>query len=190
MKAPPDDLAQRLVATSGEILARSGDVRFDDVAKSVGVARATLYYYFSGRDDLVAFVLAEHLRAGAAVIEAARTTDASPATQLRAAVAGLVRFLGEHPGLCAGVLAAMGSAGKMDDALAANERHIAAPVRAMVQAAISAGAAAPGDPDDRTSAILGGVLMTVLARAYRGADTTSEAAGRDVAEVVLGPVLR
>ena len=58
MKQPPVDLAQRLVGASDQILGAGGDVRLEDVAATVGVARTTLYYYFSGRDDLVSCIVA------------------------------------------------------------------------------------------------------------------------------------
>jgi len=118
VKTPPDDLADRLLGASELILAGSPPPRFDDIAERIGVARATLYYYFSGRDDLLSFVLTEHIRRGAAIIAAA--DGGSPAERLRVTVAGLVRFLGENPELCPALLSAMGGAGRMREALAAD----------------------------------------------------------------------
>jgi AcrR family transcriptional regulator len=57
------------------------------------VARATLNYYFSGRDDLLSFVLAEHIRRGAEIIAAAN--GESPAERLRVTVAGEGMAVGE-----------------------------------------------------------------------------------------------
>ena len=81
MKAPPAELAERLWDASDEILKPGVDMRIDDLAALVGVPRATLYYYFSGKDDVFEFLLAQKLQRGTASI-AARSTR--PATQSNA----------------------------------------------------------------------------------------------------------
>ena len=62
MRRPPPKLVQRLVSVSEEVLRPDQALRLEDIATLIGSARATLYYHFSGRDDLVAFLLEEHLR--------------------------------------------------------------------------------------------------------------------------------
>ena len=46
-------------------------MRIDDLAALVGVPRATLYYYFSGKDDVFEFLLTQKLQRGTAAIAAA-----------------------------------------------------------------------------------------------------------------------
>ena len=45
------------------------------------------YYYYSGRKNLIAFLLTEHLVAAAQVIKTASDTQPSPADRLRSAAA-------------------------------------------------------------------------------------------------------
>src|SRR5215475_11231674 len=104
VRRPPANLARRLVDASQEVLRPDRDLRLEDVAGLVGSARATLYYYFSGRDDLVAFLLEEHLTAAASAIDAATTPTEPADARLRSAVSALVEFLGGHPGVCSGLL--------------------------------------------------------------------------------------
>src|ERR1700732_1490085 len=85
MRRPPPKLVQRLVSASEEVLRPDRALRLEDIATLVGSARATLYYHFSGRDDLVAFLLQEHLRVAAETIELALTTAQPPVVQLRSA---------------------------------------------------------------------------------------------------------
>ena len=54
---------------------------------SEGSDSSHLYYYFSGRKNLIAFLLAEHLVAAAQVIKTASDTQPSPADRLRSAAA-------------------------------------------------------------------------------------------------------
>ena len=56
MKQPPADLAERLWHVSDRFLALGSDLKIDDLAELSGVPRATIYYYFSGKDDVMAFL--------------------------------------------------------------------------------------------------------------------------------------
>src|SRR5215813_9410046 len=93
MKTPPADLAERLIAVSETVLGADPPPRLEDVATAIGASRASLYYYFSGRDDLVAFLLARHARAGAAAVAEAVNPEAAPAERLRLTVEALTEFL-------------------------------------------------------------------------------------------------
>src|SRR5580704_12548011 len=144
MRRPPPKLVQRLLSASEEVLRPDQALRLEDIATLIGSARATLYYHFSGRDDLVAFLLEEHLRAAAETIELAVTTAQPPVVvQLRSAITALVGFLGGQPGVCAGLLSFAGATG---------------------QFAIS-------DSRDAANAILGAALIATLTRWEDGRDT-------------------
>ena len=187
VKSPPVDLAERLIAASPGILGQS-ELRLEDVAATVGVARTTLYYYFSGRDDLVSFLLARHIQDGAEVIRQAADGADSPAEKLHDVTVALIEFIAAHPGLCAAMLATLGAAGRMDEALHANEALVATPVRDLVAAGIAAGDLRDGDPADITNALLGAILLAVLARTAQHRDITPPVA-RQLAELLLrGPL--
>ena len=64
---------------SEQVLRPDPALRLEDIAALIGSARAALYYHFSGRDDLVSFLVEEHLRVAAETIELAITTTQSPA---------------------------------------------------------------------------------------------------------------
>lgn len=168
MKTPPPALAQQLVAASEQVLRPDRDMRLEDVAALVGSKRATLYYYFSGRDDLIGFLLEEHVNAAAAAIAGA-TIGGTPEARLRAALAALIGFLGQRPGVCAGLLSFAGATGRMHAVLAAKDTLIAAPIRAILDAGVSAGIFAAGETTDATNAILGAVMIATMGRWQRGA---------------------
>ena len=167
MKRPPDDMRARLLDMSARILAEP-DLRLEDIAADVGVARTTLYYYFSGRDDLVSFILIEHLRDAHVTITTASTSGETPAVRLRAAVVAILTFLSSHPGICTGLLGSLGSSGQLAEALHANETYVAQPLRALVEAAMRAGKPRRNDSDDVTNAMLGAILMVVVGRTMTG----------------------
>src|SRR5258705_11900409 len=78
MRRPPSKLVERLVSVSEEVLRPDPALRLEDIAALIGSARATLYYHFSGRDDLAPFLLEENMRAPAEPIEPTVTTPRPP----------------------------------------------------------------------------------------------------------------
>lgn len=164
MKTPPADLTARLLAASPQLLRPGGVPRFDDVAELVEVSRATLYYYFSGRDDLLAFLLTAHVEEGAAVMAAADPVDASVPERLRAMVAAVVAYLAERPAMCSGLLAAASAEGSLREVLAVNDAHIARPIRELITIGIADGVLDVPDATDAANALLGACLLAVIGR--------------------------
>ena len=171
MRRPPPKLVQRLVSASEEVLRPDQALRLEDIATLIGSARATLYYHFSGRDELVAFLLQEHLRVAAETIELAVTTPQPPVAQLRSAITALVGFLGEHPGVCAGLLSFAGTTGRLGTLMAAKDAKLAAPLRKLLDAGVGTDQFTINDSRDAANAILGAALIATLTRWEDGRDT-------------------
>src|SRR6201981_2452517 len=171
MRRPPPKLVERLVSASEEVLRPDPALRLEDIATLIGSARATLYYHFSGRDDLVAFLLEEHLRVAAQTIELAVTPTGSPAVQLRSAITALVGFLGGQPGVCAGLLSFAGAAGRLGTLMAAKDTALAAPLRKLLDEGAAARQFTTSDAADAANAILGAALIATLTRWEDGRDT-------------------
>ena len=183
MKNPPAELARQLLDASDAVLHGDPPPRLEDVARLVGSSRATLYYYFSGRDDLLTFLLTAHAKAGAEAVRSQVRSDDAPPARLRAMVGAMVTYLGEHPGTCAGLLGALGSAGRMNDVLAANDTWVAGPLRELLAEFTVDGAA------DAANAIMGAILLAVLGRSMAGEDPTDPAFRQRLTEQVVRGVL-
>jgi AcrR family transcriptional regulator len=191
VKNPPEDLARRLLEVSENVLHADPPPRLEDVARLVGASRATLYYYFSGRDDLLSFLLTEHTRQGAETVRAAVNPDDAPGQRLRAMVSALVDYLGQHPGTCAGLLGALGGTGRLHEVLQANDTWIAGPLRDLLTDGRTTGAFDTDDTADAANAVLGALMLAVLGRSMTGADTTDQGFQRQLTEqVVRGIVTR
>jgi TetR/AcrR family transcriptional regulator len=121
-------------------------------------------------------------RAPAHAIEAASGPQASPAEQLRSAVAALVGFLGERPGVCAGLLSFAGAAGRMASVLADKDSMIAEPIRHI----LADGPFEVGNPRDAASAMLGAAMIATLDRWYRGEPVTPAFRRRLTEQIVRG----
>ncbi|WP_129788299.1 TetR/AcrR family transcriptional regulator [Promicromonospora panici] len=190
MKTPPPDLAGRLLDVSEQILLGDPPPRLADVAVLVGASRATLYYYFAGRDDLLAFLLTSHAQQGAEAVRAAVDPGAAPEKRLRTMVATLAQFLGDRPGICAGLLGALGGTLRMREVLEANDTWIAGPLRELLSEGAESGVFTADDVADAGNAAMGALLLGVLGRSMSGADTTDAGFQQRLAEQVVRGVLR
>jgi TetR/AcrR family transcriptional regulator len=189
VKNPPEDLAQRLLDVSEHVLRTDPPPRLQDIAPLVGASRATLYYYFSGREDLLAFLLTAHARQGAKAVQASMRADEPPESRLRAMVAALAEYLGNHPGTCAGLLGALGGNGRMSEILAANDTWIATPLRELLAEGRKAGIFAADDIGDAANAMLGALLLAVLGRSMAGADATDPSFQNHLTEQTIRGIL-
>ncbi len=61
-------------------------------------------------------------------------------------VTALAEYLTGHPGTCAGLLGALGAAGRLDEVLQASDTWIAAPLREVLTRGCDAGVFAAGTP--------------------------------------------
>src|SRR5258707_393883 len=182
MRRPPPKLVQRLVSASEDVLRPDQALRLEDIATLIGSARATLYYHFSGRDDLVAFLLVENLRAAAETIELAVTTaQPPPVVQLRSAITALAGFLGGQPGVCAGLLSFAGATGRLGTLMAAKDAALAAPLRKLLDEGAATGQFTISDSRDAANAILGAALIATLTRWEDGVGSVAGVADGELA---------
>lgn len=100
MKKPPEDLAEKLIAASSQFAGTGLDVSIDDVAQASGIPRATLYYYFAGKDDLLNFYLSEKLDTMSAAMEKALAAEGSVVDRLSGCIRAVLHAMAEQPALC------------------------------------------------------------------------------------------
>lgn len=175
MKKVPDELAAKLYRRADRLLARGDDVRMDDVAEDLGVARATLYYYFSGKDDLVTFLMQEKLGHIAARVQEGRSGEGTALERFEAAMRAAVFELASNPALCLHMIRATGRMEAMGEILASSERTIMAPLRELLIEARALGDVDIADIDLTIAAVMGGANMAVLSRwALTGAVDANE----------------
>jgi AcrR family transcriptional regulator len=182
VKVPPPELAERLWAVSDQVLAPGTDMKIDDLAALSGVPRATLYYYFAGKDDVFAFLLAQKLQRGTAAVAAAASQPGDAVERLRAVVSAMLQTLAEHPELCVRLFGAFidqGSAGQLIDEI---ERTLMAPVRELLDEARDAGELTVADAATTTLAMMGAVVMVAMVR------TTSDSFDPDETARTLIPL--
>ncbi len=170
MKRPPQELADKLLAASQGFASTGADISIDDVARLADVPRATLYYYFAGRDDLVAFYMnAELTRIGDVVVKAA--AGGGPVRlRLEAALTAVLFALTEHPMMCVELPTAIKQSGDFQEVMASMERVVLTPLRELLVEGHAAGELDVADPHTTSVALMGAIHMVAMMEAV-GMDT-------------------
>jgi len=100
MKQPPEDLAKKLIDASNQFAGTGLDLSIDEVAQAADVPRATLYYYFSGRDDLVDFYLSYKLDSMSEAMKKAAATEGAVVERLDRCIRAVLHSMAAQPALC------------------------------------------------------------------------------------------
>lgn len=100
MKQPPDDIADKLIAASKQFKGTGLDVSMDEVALAADIPRATLYYYFSGREDLINFYLAHKLDTVSVAMQKAAAGEGTVIDRLGTLIRAVLHAMAAQPAIC------------------------------------------------------------------------------------------
>jgi AcrR family transcriptional regulator len=157
----PDELADR-IDLAAPVFADNGldATRIDDLAKATGIPRATLYYYFPGKEHILAHLLSRTLRQMTTKLS---DVAAEPGTG-RERLARLVRehlvFIGEHGPTYRLLFAELGRAASLVDIAAGVDLAILSPIRQALRDGNNDGSLRVDDVSAASSVVYGTVLVT------------------------------
>lgn len=188
MRPVPGQIAARLTAAA-ELFADRGvdNTKIEDVAAATGVAKATLYYYFAGKEEILAFLLQDTLALIAdEVAIAVQTPGTSAAERLTAVIRAQLTVMSAQPDVCRALIGDLGRAGRVPDIAAAMQSAYYEPVEALLAEGARDGSLVPQPhPVAAAAALFGAVTITGLM--YLVADHPLDP--RAVTEAVLAVVL-
>jgi AcrR family transcriptional regulator len=167
VKQPPADLAERLWQVSDRFLALGSDVKVDDLAELSGVPRATIYYYFSGKDDVMAFLLAQKVQHAGGVVAEAAATQGSVIERTERVLRVMLREMANHPSLCTRLLCWM-TTPTAEQLVIDAQGSLLAPLRALFIEGQASGELAAIDPVDATTAVMGALSMVAMRHTITG----------------------
>jgi len=139
MKRPPEDLSAKLLAASSRLGGAGVDVSIDEMAKEAGVPRATLYYYFAGKDDLVAFLFDDKVTSAATAIEKAIASEGPTSHRLEQVVHAIYTSMASQPALCLEMPTALRNPDTFGETLAHAEEALMIPLRQLLEEGIDEG---------------------------------------------------
>ena len=162
MREVPPSIARRLTDAVDSFAASFDDLRMEDIAGASGIPRATLYYHFAGKEDILAFLftaLLEEFRARLAVVAEG---PADPGQRLGALVHMLLAQIGERPAAAQLLLANLGRAGKLPDMAAGVRDALYAPFEKVLADGGRSGELRVTDAESTATALVGSVVMVGL----------------------------
>jgi AcrR family transcriptional regulator len=162
MKRLPQDISQKLLEASEKLSGTNLDVSIDDVAQLADIPRATLYYYFSGKDDLIGFFLSDKLNRASVAVQKAIASEGTVVERLELTLGSVMQAMAEHPTLCTEMPAAIKEAGKFADVVNGADRLMLAPFRELLIEGKATGELVIGDVNTAAIALLGAVNMVAM----------------------------
>lgn len=187
MRHVPAQIAARLPAAA-ELFAGRGleETKVEDIAAATGVPKATLYYYFAGKEEILAFLLQETLQQMADEVAIATQSPDSAAIRLAAVVRAQLRVMADQPAVCRALIENLGRAGRMPEIASSVTEAYYAPVQQLLEEGGRDGSLrATEDPASTAMVLFGAVTMSALAYLATGRSLSPETLGPSILSVVL-----
>ena len=158
----PAELGQKILAAAEADGTSFDDVSMEEIASVTGVPRATLYYHFRSKEQVLAFLLTAMLDDIATNVEGAAATADDARTRLVNVVMAQLEAMATRPATSQLLVANLGRAGKLPDIAAGIDRAFQAPVRDILAEGVTAGEIRSIDPAPTATAIFGAVTVVGL----------------------------
>lgn len=184
MRRPPEELASKLASVAEQFVTSGPRLRVDDVAAAAGIPRATLYYYFAGKDELLAFLVSQELAGLAEDVAAAAGGGGPVAARLEHALAAVVAVCAPRPQMCLHLLTQVAGNDALRPLLVGAPGTPLAPVRELLREGQANGEIVAADPDLAVAAMVGAVLVACVSDPA-GTGSTPAAPGRYVVRGLL-----
>ena len=170
MRQVPGWVAERLEAAAAVFADRGFEhTRVEDLAEATGVPRATLYYYFAGKEDLLAWLLRQTLAAEAEAVTEAASGPGDARTRLEQVVRAQLGVMAANPATYRALLAESGRVGRIPEMSAAVKTGFFTPLRRLLDDGVADGSLRPVDDAETVVAAIYGAL-TVAGLHYLLAD--------------------
>jgi TetR/AcrR family transcriptional regulator len=172
MREIPPQIAERLSAAA-ELFAERGlnDTKIEEIAAATGIAKATLYYYFAGKEDILAFLLEDGLR---------------DAQRLGAVISAQLRVMAQRPAVCRALIGELGRAARIPVIADMISTAYLKPVENLLIAGASDGSlVTQHDPRSAAIALFGAVTTSAIT--YLVTDNTLDEAlvARTIQSILL-----
>jgi AcrR family transcriptional regulator len=166
----PIHIASRLPAAA-TLFADHGveQTKMEDVAAATGIPKATLYYYFAGKEQLLAFLLRDILTrlSDEAALVVQRPEPARE--RLEQLIAAQLTVMASEPDVCRALLGELGRAGRIPDIAQAIHDGYYAPLQQLLQEGRTDGSLVfSADIRLVVTTIFGAVTITGLSRLIAG----------------------
>jgi AcrR family transcriptional regulator len=173
---------------AAELFAERGldATKTEDIAATTGVPKATLYYYFEGKEEILAFLFNEILDEVERAVETAVHTEGTAADRLRAAVVAHLQVFEDFPAASRALQFDLGRAARIPQIDERVEAAVRGPVRRLLEEGAADGSLRPvAHPRIAAVAILGAVTTVGINAITLGPHRPVDDIADDVVDLVL-----
>jgi TetR/AcrR family transcriptional regulator len=162
MRTLPPAMREKVLTAAGLFAEHGLDAtKMEEIAAVTGVPKATLYYYFDGKEEILTFLFTEVLDRVAEAIAGALSTPGSASDRLAAAILAHLRVFERFPMASRALQFDLGRAARVPLIAERVDAAFVEPVRALLVEGASDGSLRPIDhPRLAALAILGAVTTT------------------------------
>lgn len=164
MRRLPATLARQIYAAAEPIADHGLDhTKIDDIADATGVPKATLYYHFAGKEEILSFLFAEMLSLVEGEVAVAAAAPGSACDRLTAVVKAQVKAMFDHPAVCRALLGEFGRASSLPEIAAAIRNAFHIPIERLLRDGERDGSLRHlENPADAATAVFGAVTFNAL----------------------------
>lgn len=190
MRAVPSVIAAKLPKAADLIAERGLDqTKIEELAEATGIPKATLYYYFTGKEEILVFLLRDMLAQVADAVSIAVESEGTARDRLSSVVRAQLDQMAEQPSVWRALVADLGRAGRMPEIAEGLVNAYYAPVQRLLEEGAADGSLrAVDDPGATSMAIFGAATVTALHHLMAGEPLDPEELARQVTAFVLGGV--
>ena len=185
MKRLPDDLAQRLIEVSDQFRGTGLDISIDEVATAADIPRATLYYYFSGRDDLVSFFVNEKLDRMHETLQKAAASEGTPTERIERVIREVTIKMIEYPVLCMELPIAIRRQEDFAEVVMHADQTVSAPLRELLIEGRATGEFAFDDLDVVITAMSGAIMQVAMVEVLRSPEPDAAATANKLTQSIM-----
>ncbi|MFB1296688.1 TetR/AcrR family transcriptional regulator [Mycobacterium sp. pW049] len=183
----PASVAEKLYAAA-DVIAANGleKTKIEDIAKASGVPKATLYYHFAGKDEILAFLLKDSLAAIAREVAAAADGPGRGKDRLVAVITVQVEHTMRRPGSSRALVGDLGRAIRLPELASAAQQAFYDPIARVLEAGAADGSLREfADPQSSAISIFGAVMITAMLHNVISTDQSERDVAASVADLIL-----
>lgn len=162
MRTLPDGMREKVLAAADLFAERGLDgTKMEEIAGATGVPQATLYYYFDGKEAILAFLFGEILDEMARGVEQATATQGTAAERLALVVAAQVEVIKRYPAASRALQFDLGRAARIPLIADRTEAAFLGPVHRLLREGAKDGSLRPVQHPRLTATAILGTITTV-----------------------------
>ena len=186
MRAVTDNIAAALPQAASVFATRGLDgTRMEDIVEATGIPRPTLYYHFSSKEEILAWLLERLMRDLSVEIGHILDRDQPARTRLHDVVHSYLELFAEHRELCTVLLTDLGRITRIPNLADAIWATFHEPVRKLLHTGDTDGSLRAVDDEMTASAIFGAVTMVGLHYVVTGQPVDADLMAAQIDDLLL-----